>query len=99
MQIARSDEAVAHAIEWWEVDCVSFGTARKLGDDEIMTVDLVAGREVQGPRSACQRVAGEKVLSPCAGRVGFEQVDREVRFTIHPDLRHFRRIASPPSVA
>ena len=49
MQIARSDEAVAHAIEWWEVDCVSFGTARKLGDDEIMTVDLVGGGNYRVP--------------------------------------------------
>lgn len=36
-------EAVANAIEWWEVDCVLFGTARRVGDDEIMSVHVVAG--------------------------------------------------------
>ena len=36
-------EAVANAIVWIEVDRRSFGTARRIPDDEILTVHVVAG--------------------------------------------------------
>lgn len=37
-------EVAANAIEWWEVDCASVGTAHRIGDDELMRVQVVAGR-------------------------------------------------------
>ena len=36
-------EVAANAIGWWEESCKQFGTSVQLRDDQILTVDLVAG--------------------------------------------------------
>jgi len=36
-------QAVANALEWWEVVCRQFGTARRLSDDIVLDVIATGG--------------------------------------------------------